>query len=121
MQTTTVVVLSCLSLVVLAMISTLFNRYVEQRPLIRRADGETALWVVAGCTYAVAGAAALLGVWGQWLKSDWRLGFWALLAMSMSFGAAGAPMFFGDLRRTQAWRETNQYLERAERANGGRR
>ena len=38
--------------------------------------------------------------------------------MFVAYAAAGAPMFWGDLRRTQAWRETNAHLERAERANG---
>lgn len=115
---TTHIGLSILILVALIALSVMFDRYVGRRPVTRRADGETALWVVIGCIYAMVGAAVLLVLWGPWLGGDWRLGLWALLAMFLAFGAAGAPMFIGDLRRSQAWRETNQYLERAERANG---
>jgi hypothetical protein len=115
---TTQIGVSILILVALSAISVMFDRYVGRRPVTRRADGETALWVIVGCTYAMVGVAMLLALWGPWLGSDWRLGLWALLAMFVAFGAAGAPMFFGDLRRSQGWRETNQHLERAERANG---
>jgi hypothetical protein len=93
---TTQIGVSILILVALSAISVMFDRYVGRRPVTRRADGETALWVVIGCTYAMVGAAVLLALWGPWLGGDWRLGLWALLAMFVAFGAAGAPMFFGD-------------------------
>lgn len=115
------ILLSILILAALAATSVLFDRYVSRRPVTRRADGETALWVAIGCAYTSLGAAGLLAIWAPWLSDSWHLGAWALLAMFVAYSAAGAPMFLGDLRRTQAWRETNAHLERAERANGARK
>lgn len=115
------ILLSMLILVALSATSVLFDRYVSRRPVTRRADGETALWVAIGCAYTSLGAAGLLAIWAPWLSDSWHLGAWALLAMFVAYSAAGAPMFLGDLRRTQAWRETNAHLERAERANGARK
>ncbi len=115
------IALSLLILATLVLASVAFNRYVDRRPLTRRADGETALWVAIGCAYTMLGAAALLALWAPWLGSSWILGCWALLCMVTAFVAAGIPMFVGELRRTQAWRETNEHLARAERANGTRR
>jgi len=115
---TTQIVLSILILTALSGVSVAFDRYVGRRPATRRADGETALWVAVGCAYTSLGAATLLAIWAPWIGGSWHLGAWALLAMFVAYAAAGTPMFWGDLRRTQSWRETNAHLERAERANG---
>ena len=95
-----------------------FNRYIESRPIRRRADGETALWVVIGCAYTVAGAVGIVFVWANQLGIPWSFGGVVFAAIIAAFIAAGLPMFWGDMHRTQAWRETNEYLERAERVNG---
>jgi drug/metabolite transporter (DMT)-like permease len=115
---TTEILLSMLILATLAATSVAFDRYVSRRPVTRRADGETALWVAIGCAYTSLGAACLLALWAPWIGGTWHLGAWSLLALFVAYAAAGAPMLWGDLRRTQAWRETNAHLERAERANG---
>lgn len=120
-QMTTQIVLSILILTALSGVSVAFDRYVSRRPATRRADGETALWVAVGCAYTSLGAAILLALWAPWIGGSWHLGAWALLAMFVAYAAAGTPMFWGDLRRTQSWRETNAHLERAERANGVRK
>lgn len=114
----TEILLSLLTLTAVTITSIAFDGYISHRPITRRADGETALWVAIGCAYTSIGAAILLAIWAPWISGTWRLGAWALLAMFISFACAGAPMFYGDLRRTQSWRETNAHLERAERANG---
>jgi drug/metabolite transporter (DMT)-like permease len=92
-----------------------FNRYIDARPLRRRADGETALWVVFGCAYTVTGAAILIGAWAPWLPHDWRLGLAAFAILLTAFAAGGLPMALGDHRRTAADRRTSEALARAER------
>lgn len=112
------------SVILLALVagSVLFNRYIDRRPSTRRADGETSLWVAAGCTYTLAGAGALAAIWSHHLGLAWEPIAIVIAATFAAFVAAGLPMAMGDARRTQAWREINQYLERAERANDtGRR
>lgn len=98
--------------------SVFFNHYIERRPQQHRADGETALWVAIGCAYAIAGAVLLVTVWAVQMGYDWHVGLLALAAILTAFTAAGIPMFWGDMRRNQAWRQTNEYLDRAERMNG---
>lgn len=95
-----------------------FNRYIEGRPPRRRADGETALWVVIGCAYTTVGAVAIVVAWARQLGYPWEMALVVLAALLAAFIAAGVPMFWGDLRRSQSWRETNAYLERAELTNG---
>ena len=111
-ELTTAIASSLLILATLVFASVVLNRYIERRPLARRVDGETALWVAIGCAYTVFAAAVLLALWAPWLGVSWHLGFWALLCMLAAFTAAGIPMFVGELRRTQAWRETNEHLAR---------
>ena len=90
-----------------------FNRYVDSRPPSRRADGETALWVIIGCAYVVVGAAILIGAWAPWLPGDWRLGLAAGCLTFLAFAAGGLPMALGDHRRSAADRRTVEALDRA--------
>ena len=108
------------SVILIALVggSVAFNRYIDRRPAKHRADGETALWVAIGSAYTLAGAVALITVWAHQLGHPWTVGVFVLAALSAAYLAAGLPMFLGDMRRTQAWRQTNEYLDRAERTNG---
>lgn len=90
-----------------------FNRYVDGRPLSARADGETALWVVFGCSYVVVGAAVLIGAWAPWLPHDWRLGLAAGAIIFAAFFAGGMPMALGDHKRSASDRRTSEALDRA--------
>lgn len=90
-----------------------FNRYVDGRPMTARADGETALWVIFGCTYVVLAASVLVGVWAPWLPSDWRLGLVVGGINFAAFVAGGIPMALGDHQRSATDRRTNEALERA--------
>lgn len=90
-----------------------FNRYVDSRPPSRRGDGETALWVIAGCTYTVIGASVLIGAWAPWLPGDWRLGPITCAITLSAFAAGGLPMALGDHSRSAADRRTVEALDRA--------
>lgn len=123
-ETAMIATLAYSSVIFLALVvgSVFFNRYIDRRPATRRADGETALWVAAGCTYALIGAGALAAIWSNHFDLPWEPIAVAIAATLAAFVAAGLPMALGDARRSQVWRETNEYLARAERANdSGRR
>lgn len=111
MLTSTLVTLTVLAALVAA--SWRFNRYVDSRPIRRRADGETALWVIFGCAYVVLGASVLVGAWAAWLPHDWRLGPAVGAIAFLAFAAGGLPMALGDHRRSAADRRTEEALERA--------
>lgn len=105
-----------ITLIVLAALSVAswrFNRHVDSRPIAARADGETALWVIFGCVYVVAGASVLIGVWAAWLPHDWRLGVAAGAITLAAFAAGGLPMALGDHRRSAHDRRTEEALDRA--------
>lgn len=115
-----IITLAFTSVILIALVggSVLFNRYIDHRPAKHRADGETALWVAIGSAYTIGGAVALITVWAHQLGHPWTVGVFVLAALAAAYLAAGLPMFVGDMRRTQAWRQTNEYLDRAERTNG---
>lgn len=115
----TEIVVTVITLAALLGASMLFNRYIDRRPVTKRADAETALWVVAGTLYTLAGAAVLFAVWAPYLPRDWRLGLIAMGVMLAAFAASGAPMVLGDMRRSQDWRRTNEELDKASYWNGG--
>jgi drug/metabolite transporter (DMT)-like permease len=95
-----------------------FNRHVDSRPIAARADGETALWVIAGCAYVTAGASILVAVWSPWLPHDWRLGLAVGAITFIAFAAGGLPMALGDHKRSAADRRTDEALDRAARHLG---
>jgi drug/metabolite transporter (DMT)-like permease len=107
------IIITAAILLALVLASWRFNRYVDSRPVAARADGETALWVVAGCTYVVLAASILIGAWAPWLPADWRLGPACGLLIFAAFIAAGLPMALGDHRRSASERRTNEALDRA--------
>lgn len=100
-------------LAVLSLGSWRFNRYVSSRPIAARADGETALWVVFGCSYIILGAVVLIATWAPWLPHDWLLGPVVGAILFGAFCAGGLPMALGDHRRSASERRTAEALDRA--------
>lgn len=90
-----------------------FNMYVSGRPVAVRADGETALWVVFGCSYVILGAVILIATWAPWLPHDWLLGPVVGAILFVAFFAGGLPMALGDHRRSASERRTAEALDRA--------
>lgn len=104
---------------VLAGASVLFNRRIDQAPIDRRPDGLTALWVAGGVGYTLAGATALL--WLAWpvaaLLAE-RFGsiggaLAVIVVVFSAFVASGAPMVWGDMRRSYGLRTVADALTAA--------
>lgn len=93
----------------LAGASVWFNGRIDGTPAMRRPDGLTAVWVVIGVTYTLAGAGVLVGVWWPVLVHVAQVGAWAAALgvttiTAAAFAASGAPMVWGDMRRAYGLR-----------------
>jgi hypothetical protein len=104
----------------LAGLSIWFNGRIDQAPAVeRRPDGLTALWVVAGVGYSLAGATLL--VWAGWpVLAELAERFGALggalgvlVVMGSAFVASGLPMLWGDMRRSYGLRTVSGAIEAA--------
>lgn len=102
-----------------------FNGRIDGTPLGRRPDGLTSVWVVIGVGYSLVGAWVLVGVW--WpvaaLLAE-RFGTWAAAAgvtavTVAAFAAAGAPMVWGDMRRSHGLRTVGEAIAAARGALRG--
>lgn len=79
-------------LVALVTASRRYNRWIDRR--IYHMPGATALQVVAGTSYTLAGVVAILAIW-QGIRNA---GLFVLAALA-GFIASGYPMIVGDIRR----------------------
>jgi hypothetical protein len=96
-----------------------FNGRIDGTPVRGRPDGLTAVWVVIGVSYTLAGAWVLVGVW--WpvvaLLAE-RLGVWAAAAgvtavTVAAFAASGAPMVWGEMHRSHGLRTVGEAIAAA--------
>jgi chromate transport protein ChrA len=81
-------------LAALFMASRRFNCWIDNRSVFT--PGATALQVVAGTGYTLAGVAAILAIW-RGIRSA---GVFVLAALA-GFAASGIPMLTGDIRRDE--------------------
>lgn len=78
----------------LAAASSAYNRLIDRTLIHSRIPGSTALQVVAGVAYTLAGALLLVASW-----TGRRNALRTALAVTAAFTAAGAPMLLGDIAR----------------------
>lgn len=89
-----------LILIVLFVISTLFDLWIDQRGKKDRYDGDTAIWVAYGTLYVVILWAAMFA-----MLTDVRTAVTGAVALLACFVAAGWPMYRGEADRSRRARQ----------------
>lgn len=103
----------------LAGASVWFNRRIDGTPQHGRPDGVTAVWVVVGVAYTLAGAGVLMGMWWPLLAhvgeaaGAWAAALGVTTVTGAAFGASGAPMVWGDMRRAWGLRTVGEAIAAA--------
>lgn len=94
MQRTTKTTTTIATLAALTAASIAYNNHITATLRRRNTPGNTAWQVVAGTTYTLAAAIALIALW-----TGRRNAIHTAMAMAAAFTAAGAPMLLGDIHR----------------------
>lgn len=97
-------------------VSVWFNGRIDGVPVQGRPDGVTALWVMVGVGYTLAGSTVL--VWLGWpvvaLLAELFGGLGGSLAVLVvlvsAFVASGLPMLWGDMRRSHGVRTVSEAI-----------
>jgi hypothetical protein len=103
-----------------------FNGRIDGTPHHGRPDGLTAVWVVMGTAYTLAGAGVLVGVWWPVLVhvgeagGVWAAALGVTVVTGAAFGASGAPMVWGDMRRAHGLRTVQEAIAAARDGLGSR-
>ena len=90
----------------LAVVSSLFNGYIDERPPLKRPDGMTAQWVAMGVGYTLLGGTVLVWLGFGWLlmlanAAGYGVAAAAVLLVYLSaFVVSGAPMAWADAHRS---------------------
>lgn len=92
---------SIVVLFILAVMSVLFNSYIDGRSENDGYDGETSVLVAIGVSYTIViGIGGLAAVWGSWQMAQY-----GIMASFAAFVASGIPMMLGDANRTKRRRK----------------
>lgn len=83
-------------LIGLFILSTGFDAWIDNLPVSRRYDGDTAIWVAVGDLYVIVAWSAIVAVW-----MGWRPAAIGAALLILCFVAAGLPMYFGEIDRSR--------------------
>ncbi len=97
-------------------VSVWFNGRIDGVPVQGRPDGVTALWVMVGVGYTLAGSTVL--VWLGWPVVALLAGLFGglggslavLVVLVSAFVASGLPMLWGDMRRSHGVRTVSEAI-----------
>ena len=80
----------------LIVIAWMFDSWIDTRTDRDRYDGDTAIWVMIGCTIVICGWAIIMILLYGWART-----MVPLLLLFACFAGAGIVMFFGEVQRTR--------------------